>query len=105
MLTESAGVLTQVKAREASRAHQRGQCVNNVQPGGGMVSSDSQIKGVAEDMVAEFGENAEQEVRARCADAKARGLTLTASIWEQVLQYVKKMREDDDGNGRLQEAC
>ena len=70
-----------------------------------MVFEDSEIERVAAEIVAEFGENAEQEVKTRIAAAKDRGLTLTASIWEQILQYVEKMREDDDGSGDLQEAC
>ncbi len=62
-----------------------------------MAFEDSEIKRVAAEVVAEFGENAEQELKARSADAKDRGLTLTASIWEQVLQRVEQMRNDDDG--------
>ncbi len=65
-----------------------------------MAFEDIEIKRVAAEMIGEFGENAEQELKARGADAKDRGLTLTASIWEQVLQRVEQMRNDDDGEKR-----
>jgi hypothetical protein len=58
---------------------------------------DSVIERVAAEVVAEFGENAEHELRARHARAEALGLVATASIWEQILQRVEQMRNDDDG--------
>jgi hypothetical protein len=70
-----------------------------------MVFEDSEIERVAGEMVTEFGENAEQELRARCVRARDQGLIITASTWERVLRCVEKLREDNDGSGDLQEAC
>ena len=100
------GVLTQVKGQEVPRAHQSSRCVYNVWSVGGMVFEEFEIERVAAEMVAEFGKNAERELRERSAQAKARGLGITASAWEQVLRCVEKLREDDDDrSGDLREAC
>ncbi len=64
---------------------------------------DSEAKRVAADMVAEFGENAEQELRERGVQAKAQGLPVTASVWDRVLLSVKKLQQDNDRSGDLQE--
>ncbi len=66
---------------------------------------DGEIKRVAAEMLAEFGENTEQELSVRCDEAKSQGLAVTASLWGRVLLSVEKMREDNDQSGDLQEAC
>ena len=70
-----------------------------------MVFKDSEIERLAVGMMAEFRENAERELRKRCALARSHGLFITASTWEQALRRVERLREDDDGSGDLQEAC
>ena len=70
-----------------------------------MVFKDSDIERLAVMMMAEFRENAERELRKRGALARSRGLSITASTWEQALRRVERLREDDDGSGDLQEAC
>ena len=70
-----------------------------------MVFNDSEIERLAVGMMAEFRENAERELRKRRALARSRGLSITASTWEQALRRVERLRKDDGGIGDLQEPC
>jgi hypothetical protein len=58
----------------------------------------SDIEGAAKDLLAEFGADAEQEVRERHARAAGQRMNVTASFWEQVLQRMEELRRVEIGN-------
>ena len=71
----------------------------------GVTFTDDEIRRAAEKMVAEFGDTAEHEVKARRASARARGLAVTASVWDRILGVIEKLRDDGEERRDLEEAC
>ncbi len=70
----------------------------------GVTFTDGEIQRAAEKMVAEFGDTAEHEVKARGERARARGLAVTASVWDRILGVIEKQRDDGEASRDLEKA-
>ena len=70
-----------------------------------MFFSDDDIDRIAKSLIAEFGDRAEEEARARSARARAQRLEVIAANWRRVLQAVAMLRPDDPDSETKPEIC
>ena len=60
-----------------------------------MYLPDKEIERVAASMIAEFGQDAEQQANGYVRSARARGLGPTVFIWERVQHRISAMNRGD----------